>query len=140
MENWVHELLLKWRKENVKLNPPSSIAEIESAESFLNFKFPPDFKEFYLQADGFADLDWQQHMFTLWPIEMIVTEFTKNRNKHFIGFCDFLIASHYIGFNKNRAGVYKAYGLFKLLEDGELIADSFTQAISLINSDDSSVY
>lgn len=140
MQNWVHEVISKWKVENVKLNPPSSISEIEKAESVLEFKFPQDFKDFYLQANGFDGLDWQEHMFTLWPIELIIREFNDNANKNFIGFCDFLIASHYIGFNKNREGVFKSYGLYKRIEDGELITNSFREIIGMINSNDALIY
>jgi hypothetical protein len=38
MENWLQELLIKWRSEGVKLNPPASVAEIENAETVLDFK------------------------------------------------------------------------------------------------------
>ncbi|MEO6976748.1 MAG: SMI1/KNR4 family protein, partial [Mucilaginibacter sp.] len=101
MENWIQNVIEKWSAEGVKLNPPATIIEIEKVESILNFKFPEDFKGFYLQVNGFHELGWQQHMFTFWQLEMIVDEFKGNTNNNFIGFCDFLLASHYIGYNRN---------------------------------------
>ena len=35
MSDWIQNVLLKWRSEGVKLNPPASIAEIENVESRL---------------------------------------------------------------------------------------------------------
>jgi hypothetical protein len=136
MGNWIQNVIGKWTAERVKLNPPVSIAELESTESILNFKFPNDFKEFYLQANGFYGLDWQEHMFTFWPLEMIVDEFKGSTNNNFIGFCDFLLASHYIGFNRNRPGIFKSYRI----EDGEQIADTFEEIVSLINSNSEIIY
>ena len=136
MGNWIQNVIGKWTAERVRLNPPVSIAELESTESILNFKFPNDFKEFYLQATGFYGLDWQEHMFTFWPLEMIVDEFKGSTNNNFIGFCDFLLAIHYIGFNRNRPGIFKSYRI----EDGEQIADTFEEIVSLINSNSEIIY
>ena len=136
MENWVQNVIEKWEAKGVKLNPPVTVIEIESVESILNFKFPEDFKGFYLQANGFYSLGWQQHMFTFWPLDMIVDEFKGNTNNNFIGFCDFLLASHYIGFNRNRPGIFKSYRI----EDGEQIADTFEEIVNLINSNSEIIY
>lgn len=137
MDNWIQKVLTKWQTEGVKLNPPATIAGIERAEAVLNFKFPPDFKIFYLQANGFEGLDWQEHMFTLWPLEMIIEEYNDDTNKNFIGFCDFLLASHFIGFNKNRTGVFKS-NVYP--EDGEFIAQTFEDVVGMINSNNDLIY
>jgi hypothetical protein len=137
MENWIEEVISKWRSEGVKLNPPATIAEIETTEAVLNFRFPQDFKDFYLQANGFADLDWQEHMFTLWPLELIIKEFEENGNDTFVGFCDFLIASHFIGYYKNIEGVYKFY-IGQEVKD--FLANSYRETIELINLSAPNVY
>ncbi|ASU34055.1 hypothetical protein MuYL_2165 [Mucilaginibacter xinganensis] len=46
------------------------------------------------------------------------------------------MASHFIGFNKNRAGVFKVYST----EDGEFIAHSFQQIVDKINSNSDLIY
>jgi hypothetical protein len=137
MDNWIQEVIAKWKSEGVKLGPPASISDIEKVESVFNFKLPIDFKEFYLACNGFADLDWQKNMFTLWPLEMMVEEYKDSRNQNFVGFSDFLLASHFIGFNKDRTGVFKSY---QYLEDGELIAETFEEVIMMINSGSDRVY
>jgi len=137
MESWVQTFISKWKSEGIKLNPPATSIEIENVESVLNFKFPEDFKEFYLQANGFSGLDWQEHMFTLWPLEMIITEFEANRGDVFVGFCDFLLASHFIGYYKNMEGVFKVYNN---QDQKNFLANSFRETIELINLNAPSVY
>ncbi|GAA3959272.1 SMI1/KNR4 family protein [Mucilaginibacter dorajii] len=137
MDNWIQEVISKWQSEGVKLNPPATISEVDAVESFLSFKFPNDFKEFYSQANGFNGLDWQEHMFTFWPLEMIVEEYKTNGNKNFVGFSDFLLASHFIGFNKNTPGIFKSYSED---DNGKHIADSFEEVISMINSSNDNIY
>jgi len=137
MENWIQDVIAKWRSEGVELNPPVSITEIENAESILDFRFPTGFKDFYLQANGFEGFDWQEHMFTLWPLNLIVEEFKSvHSNGNFIGFSDWLLASHMIGFNKNKPGIFKSYHN----DDGEFIADSFDMFIDMINSNNNLIY
>ena len=90
MEKWIQDALLNWQSDKVKLNPAATIAEIEHVESVLNFAFPEDFKQLYLIVNGFDGLDWQEHMFTFWPLKMIVEEYDETENG-FIGFSDFLL-------------------------------------------------
>lgn len=137
MENWVQNVLSKWRSEGVKLNPPASVTEIEKVETILDFKFPQDFKDLYSQANGFDALDWQEHMFTFWPLGMIVEAFeSPHSNGNFIGFCDWLLASHLIGFNRDKPGVFKSY----YNDDGEFIADTFNTVVDMINSNNGLIY
>jgi len=141
MNNWAEEVVAKWRNEGVKLNSPATALQIEKTESILDFTFPDDFKQLYLIADGFEGLDWQEHMFTFWPLKMIVKEYEESDTRNFIGFSDFLIASNFIGFNKNRNGVFKKYSKqYSDLVDGELIANSFEQVVGMINSSDDLIY
>jgi len=136
MENWIEHLIAKWKSEGVKLNPPATIAEIENTEAVLKFKFPEDFKEFYLQVNGFGGLDWQEHMFTFWPLDMISEEFKTSTNKNFIGFSDFLLASHFIGFNREKLGIFKLFHN----DDVELVADTFHIAVDMVNSGSDPIY
>jgi len=137
MKSWVNEVVAKWKSEGVKINSAASIDEITLAETSLGFKFPEDFKELYLQINGFKDLDWQEHMFYFWPLERIVKEFTDSPDKNFIGFCDFLIASHYIGFKKTQTGIFKMY--WKLAELTS-IAQTFEEVVAMINSSADLIY
>lgn len=139
MESWVQNILSKWKNEGIKINQGASLEEIEEVEDALNFKFPDDFKKLYLTLNGFNGLDWQEHMFSFWPLEMIVEQYSQDKNKDFVGFSDFLLASHYIGFRKSKSGIYKRYS-FMGNDENELIAKTFEEAVSMINSSSDLIY
>ncbi len=139
MDTWVDKVVAKWESEGVKINAPASIEAIESVELAVGFKFPEDFKAFYLQINGFRDLDWQEHMFYFWPLERILEEYNDSTDENFVGFCDFLLASSYIGFGKDRPGIFKLYSISKVKE-GEQIADTFEEIVTMINSSDQLIY
>ncbi|HKC35311.1 MAG TPA: SMI1/KNR4 family protein, partial [Chitinophagaceae bacterium] len=98
---WVTKALLQWKSEGIELNPPSIPALIKQAEEKLSFIFPDSFKCLYLMVDGFKDNDWRENMFSIWPIERILYEYNKRGDKAFVGFSDFLLNSHALGFYKD---------------------------------------
>lgn len=139
MKEWIQEVVSKWKTEGVKTNNGASLAEIGALEQILDFKFPDDFRDFYLAIDGFKDLDWQEHMFYFWPLNRITEEFNESTDKNFIGFCDFLLASHYIGFKKNETGIFKLYSIMRQAEDNP-IAETFEEIVAMINSNSQLIY
>ena len=139
MENWVDTVVLKWKSEGVKINNGASEELIKSAERKLDFIFPDDFKLLYTKMNGFKDLDWQEHMFHFLPLEMIVSETLELKDTEFIGVCDFLLASHYIGFKKSKPGIYKIYPSIDY-EDNNSIAQTFQEVINLINTNSTDIY
>ena len=71
-------------------------------------------------------------MFTIYPIERIAEEYNESKNKIFIPFCDYLINSHQIGFNKEDKKIYINCRLDKWHNDK--VADTFEQSlIEIIN-------
>lgn len=139
MESWVDKVALKWRSEGVKINEPATDELIEHTEGVLKFSFPADFKEFYSVINGFKDLDWQEHMWHFWPLERIMEEYSDLKDKDFIPFCDFLLASHYIGFKRNQHGIYKLYSNFYESESIP-IAQTIEEVVLLINSSSDLIY
>jgi hypothetical protein len=137
MAAWVQELISKWEAEGVKINDGASLEEIKSTETILEFEFPDDFKEFYLQINGFKGLDWQEHMFYFWPLERIIEE--NDKLSDFVSFCDFLLASHYIGFKRNRTEIFKMYSISNRAEDNP-IAQTFEEVVNLINTNSHLIY
>ncbi|MES2278947.1 MAG: SMI1/KNR4 family protein [Bacteroidota bacterium] len=135
MESWISEALAQWNSSGTKMNPPASIEEIERVEATLNFKFPEDFKQLYLVVNGFPDYHWQEYMFCFWPLEMIVEEFERFPKQRFIPVCDFLLASHEIGFVRNESGIYK-YDY----SQGNKIAETYQQVVAMINSNADDIY
>ena len=136
MEDWIQEVVSKWKTDGVKINTGASLADIEATERTLDFKFPDDFKDFYLEINGFKDFYMEKHMFTFWPLEVIVKEYNDSSNKDYIGFCDYLIASHSIGFKKDQQGVYIIYGY----EGITPIDQAFEEVVAMINSDSQLIY
>ena len=143
----IPEIIEQWKAERIQLNPPATLEAIRRAEEITGYTFPSDFKKLYLVADGFKDWDWRSNMFSLSPLQRIIDEYleqlSRSRSaspyqqeqaKDFVGFCDYLINSHQIGFLKNRNGVYKSYDEFNP------IAQSFSEALSLINKDAELIY
>jgi hypothetical protein len=138
MEDWIQKAITNWQSHTVKMNPPATIVEIEYTESVLNFKFPEDFKTLYLSVNGFKDWDWQEHMFTFWPLGVIIEEFDE-ADKGFIGFSDFLLRSHVIGFRRDEVGIFKIYPSIEH-EEPQSIAQSFEQVVDMINSSNNLIY
>ncbi|TSD66401.1 SMI1/KNR4 family protein [Inquilinus sp. KBS0705] len=148
--------------EDVKLNPPATVSDIKETESILGFKFPSDFKEFYLAANGFEDWDMQENNFSFWPLNRIIEEHNKADNKSFIGFSDWLIRCNAIGFIKESSGIYKdhqidigsrpiqsgvivtskdAFGKSKeYLNVIDIIAETFKEIVFMINIGTGDIY
>ena len=136
MENIsIDKIIDQWTNKKIKLSPPSTIDQIKVTENILHFKFPDDFKEFYLKLDGFADWDWTENMFSIWPLTRIIEEYNNENDKNFIVFADYLINSHQYGFKKGKNGIFKSYG-----EQPEFISETFSKIIFLISSDSEILY
>jgi hypothetical protein len=136
MNNWVEKVVLKWTAEDVEVNDAASMDDIVWAERALDFKFPNDFKELYLTINGFKDHEWQEHLFFFWSLKFLVEEFNSSNDKNFVGFCDYLIASHYIGFRKDKPGIFKMYSVV----ENEPIAQTFEEVVTMINSNSALIY
>jgi hypothetical protein len=112
----------------LQLESGARLEDIEATELCIGFTFPPDMKELYQVVNGFKNWGWTKNMISVWPMERIREEYGTSRDKIFIGFCDYLINSHCVGFFKDRSGIYKSYDEFNP------IAESFKEAIDLINT------
>ena len=131
-DNWTNSIINQWN--GVQLNRPATIETITQAEAVLGYMFPEDFKELYLKVDGFVG-GWLPNMFTIWPIELILEYYDREENKDYVGFSDYMANSHQIGFLKSKPGVYVLYG-----EVPDKVADTFSEAIQLINADSDKIY
>jgi hypothetical protein len=125
--NWVDEAISFWTNSGIKLKAGFSLEGIRSFERQLDFQFPPDFVELYQRVNGFEDFDCNNDMFSLWSLERILIEYRNDNDNNYIGFCDYLINSHSIGFFKSEPGVYKSYNQMKP------IAKTFRETIELMN-------
>jgi hypothetical protein len=132
--NWADQAVLTWTKSGIKLQAGLSLEVILGFEVQLDFRFPEDFRELYQKINGFKDFDWNKHMFSLWSLERIIKEYQKDDENNYVGFCDYLINSHSIGFFKSEEGIYKSYSQI------EPIARTFREAIELINTNADLLY
>jgi hypothetical protein len=132
--HWAHSVKDLWLLSGLNLEFGTQVEDMECTESFVGFKFPPDMKELYQLVNGFKDWDSNKSTISIWPMVRIRDEYETSRDKNFVGFCDYLINSHCIGFFKGRSGIYKSYDEFNP------IAPSFSEAINLINNDSDLIY
>ena len=118
--------------------PPATIGDIENTEAIINFKFPADFKEFYLQANGCQGADMlRDSCISLWPLDRIIDECNDWGEPEFIGICDWLISCSAIGFHRHKAGFFK---LHNKLDDAECVNITFAELIAAIDRDDNLIY
>jgi hypothetical protein len=133
-DNWAVEVLRDWKARGIETNPPSTILSITEVEEKVSFKFSGDFRELYSVVNGFKNHYWLPNMFSIWPLERIVEEFEQRQHKNFVGFADYLINSHAIGFYKDRKGIYKD------VDTNLLISETFKNCIELINTDSEKIF
>ena len=79
----IRDIIEFWKSSNIKLNDGVKLTEITSLEKHIDFQFPDTFKQFYSEINGFKDSAWNEHMFSIFPIERIKEEFDFLKNKDF---------------------------------------------------------
>ena len=134
IEQWALGVISHWIGNKIKLEDGATLSEVEKTEALIGISFPKSFIELYTKANGFADWDMNRNMISVWPLKRIVEEYSKNMDKNFVGFCDYLINSHCIGFLKTSTGIFKDYDEFNP------IASTFEQGIELLNGDSDLIY
>jgi SMI1 / KNR4 family (SUKH-1) len=132
--SWAEQAIDIWASKGIKLQNGISCEKISDFEKLLDFKFPQDFIELYSKANGFEDFDWNENMFSLWSLERILKEYQEGGDTNYIGFCDYLINSHSIGFFKTDNGIFKSY------DPNQPIGNTFKEGIELINSNSDLIY
>ncbi|MEP7230797.1 MAG: SMI1/KNR4 family protein [Ginsengibacter sp.] len=132
--SWTDHVIHIWTAKGIKLQKGISIDKISDFEKLLDFTFPQDFIELYSKVNGFEDFDWNEHMFSLWSLDRILEEYQDDGDTNYIGFCDFLINSHSIGFFKTGQGIFKSY------DQKKSIGNTFKEGIELINSNSDLIY
>jgi hypothetical protein len=135
--HWTSIAMDYWSSLGISLQAGAHLEEIARTESAVGFAFPADMRELYQRVNGFRNFDWTPGMISIWPLDRIRVEYLEGEDRNFVGFCDFLINSHCIGFVKDQAGIFKSYGGNHPLV---FVADSFSIAIELINRDSELIY
>ena len=132
MESWITNAIRQWREEKIELNQGASFADIEKVQDLIGFKFPSDFRELYLVANGFVDFEARGFFLSLWSLGRIIENYDKG--KQFIMFGDHSLSVCQYGFHRSKPGIFKTYTHH---QQGpiEHIAESFRQTVELINLD-----
>jgi SMI1 / KNR4 family (SUKH-1) len=134
MNDWMKQIIDQWTDEAICFNLGASLEQINNAERKMEFSFPEAFKRFYLQVNGFKQGEWISNLFSIWSLEKILEEYHDCNDKNFVGFADYLINSHQIGFVKGHEGIFKYY------DAPEKIAETFELGLMLINQDSELLY
>jgi len=130
--SWIDDAIAGWKASKTKLQPGVSIKMIHQFETVLQVNFPQDFIDFYTNVNGFELYDWNEHMFSLWPLERIKDEYDSEIG--YIALCDFLIDSYRIGILLETGYIYKDFDFVNP------IAKSFKEFIILLNKNDDTLY
>ncbi|WP_289659713.1 SMI1/KNR4 family protein [Flavobacterium panacagri] len=122
-----------WNEAGIKLQSAASEELILEFEKKINFKFPKDFKSFYLKVNGFVDFEWNKNMISLWSLERIYEDYKLEQNLDYIAFCDYLINSHSMGYMKSKNGIF-------MNTTNEKVCETFEEFIGLLNTNSDKLY
>ncbi|MEZ4852376.1 MAG: SMI1/KNR4 family protein [Bacteroidia bacterium] len=130
------KVLEYFRSQGLKLGSGVSEEYIEAVEKIIGFKFPDDYKAYHKLSNGFLECGMDSNCFSIWPFDRLIEEYNylPNADKDFIPISDYLINSHWIGYQKNKNGIYKDY------EKTNPIAENFEEFLELLLIDSDKLY
>jgi cell wall assembly regulator SMI1 len=70
----IQDLVATWRAKGVRLEPPATESELAALEAALEARLPRDIREFYLEANGMSDLEYDGHWMSFWTIRKILSD------------------------------------------------------------------
>jgi hypothetical protein len=70
----IQDLVATWRAKGVRLEPPATESELAALEAAFGVKLPRDVREFYLEANGMSDLEYDDHEMSFWSISKILSD------------------------------------------------------------------
>jgi hypothetical protein len=128
-DDWAIGIERYWRAQGTGLQQGVPEAYIHQTGNDLGIVVPPAFVALYKQMNGFKKNVWTPGMFIIWSLERMLEEHIIEKDRNFVGFSDFLICSHVIGFRKDKEGIWKD------CDPHLMICASFEEAIELIKQD-----
>jgi hypothetical protein len=128
-DDWAIGIERFWLEQGIPLEPGVPEAYIRQTAKDLGVEFPDAFIALYKRINGFTINNWNPGMFVIWPLERMLEKHVIEKDKDFVGFSDYLICSHIIGFREDRAGIWKNYDLH------EAVCATYEETIELINED-----
>ena len=88
------DLLRKWRGDGVSLLPSADEVSVVAALDKTGRRYSSDVVALYCATGGMPDGESDAHMWTLWPLEQVVSENANYLERPHLLFADFLIHSH----------------------------------------------
>ena len=70
----IQDLFATWRGKGVRLEPPATESELAALGAALGVELPGDVREFYLEANGMSDLEYDDHEMSFWSIRKILSD------------------------------------------------------------------
>jgi hypothetical protein len=128
LQNALQKVIDKWKKEELKLEKPLSITELNAACANSGILPAKEIIEVYSNFNGFAEDDLDSECMTFWTIKKMLSEYQKE--SQYVVFADFLIDSHWYAFKANdekTASIYLYYGD----EDAAKVSNSFAEFFEL---------
>ncbi len=97
-----------WLANSVPLLPPASDAELATAFGAVEFPLSDDVRSLYRLTAGFDYGQFDEGLWSLWPLSRIVEENNKKKPQ-FLWFADWLIDSHRYCFHYTNPEVSAVY-------------------------------
>jgi hypothetical protein len=107
----IQDLVATWRAKGVRLEPPATESELAALEAAFGVRLPRDVREFYLEANGMSDLEYDDHEMSFWSISKILSDPGRSEgqdpNGAFSDFpmADFLLDSCFLSFRVRSGSV-----------------------------------
>jgi hypothetical protein len=118
----VERVIRFWQQDGIPLLAPMDPVAVRNELSKTGQRYSDDVVDIYSIAGGMANDEMDSHCFSMWPFDKVLS---KNKERSYLAFADFLIDSHWYGFvyeSKARSKVCVDY--FKHGTELEIIADS----------------
>jgi hypothetical protein len=135
----IEGLLLKWRREGVRLLPPPGEREAVGALRRAGRPFAGDILALYRATGGMDDGEMDGECLTLWTPGRVAEENPKHAGPLLL-FMDFLINSHAYGLRRVDAETSAVYADFYGDAPARRVADSLDEFLGLCLSDPSRIF
>ena len=126
----IDDVVRKWRKDGVSLLPPADVASVIAALDKTGRRYSRDIVALYCATGGMPDGESEDHVWSLWPLEQVVSESSSYGRPH-LPFADFLIHSHLYCFRYEDEGRSSVYMDYSSDEDPERLAGSVSEFFEL---------
>ena len=126
----IDDVVRKWRKAGVSLLPPADEASVIAALDKTGRRYSRDIVALYCATGGMPDGESDDHVWSLWPLEQVVSESSRYGRPH-LPFADFLIHSHLYCFRYEDEGRSSVYMDYSSDEEPERLTGSVSEFFEL---------